>query len=115
MFKDCKTGGYNLEGTKANVHRLTNLILLIAIAYTISALKGKLIKNSGFQKYISRLDEKKRKSKRHSNFWIGLYGDLWIIAWDFLVNIVQDIMNINRSKLPLYQKGLRAMSILQKS
>jgi hypothetical protein len=26
MFKDCKTGGYNLEGSKANVQRLTNLI-----------------------------------------------------------------------------------------
>ena len=113
MFKDCKTGGYNLEETKANDHRLTNLILLIAIAYTISALKGKSIKNNGIQKYISRLDEAKRKSKRHSNFWIGIYGDLWIIAWEFLMDIIQDIMNINRHKLPLYQKGLRAMSMLQ--
>ena len=24
MFKDCKTGGYNLEGSKANVQGLTN-------------------------------------------------------------------------------------------
>jgi hypothetical protein len=32
MFKDCKSGGYNLEGSKASVERLTNLILLIAIA-----------------------------------------------------------------------------------
>ena len=113
MFKDCKTGGYNLEETKANDHRLTNLILLIAIAYTISALKGKSIKNNGIQKYVSRLDEAKRKSKRHSNFWIGTYGDLWVIAWEFLIDIIQDMMNINRHKLPLYQKGLRAMSMLQ--
>jgi hypothetical protein len=34
MFKDCKTGGYNLEGSQANTQRPTNLILLIAIAYT---------------------------------------------------------------------------------
>ena len=27
MFKDCKTGGYNLEGSQANVERLNNLIL----------------------------------------------------------------------------------------
>lgn len=113
MFKDCKTGGYNLEGTKANAHRLTNLILLIAIAYTMSALKGQLIKNNGIQKYISRLDEAKRSSRRHSNFWLGLYGNLWIIAWEFLVDIIQQMMNINRHKLPLYQKGLRAMSMLQ--
>ena len=95
MFKDCKTGGYNLEGTKANVHRLTNLILLIAIAYTISALRGKLIKNSGFQKYISRLKEVKRQSRRHSNFWVGLYGDLWIIAWELLVDVIQDIKKVS--------------------
>ena len=113
MFKDCKTGGYNLEGSKASTRRLKNLILLIAIAYTMSALKGKLIKHLGFQKYISRLKEVKRQSRRHSNFWIGMYGDLWIIAWEFLVDTIQDIMNINRHKLPSYQKGLRVMSILQ--
>ena len=33
MFRDCKSGGYNLEGSQANAQRLTNLILLIAIAY----------------------------------------------------------------------------------
>lgn len=115
LFKDCKTGGYNLEGSKANTHRLTNLILLIAIAYTISALKGKLIKQSGFQKYISRLKEVKRSSRRHSNFWLGLYGDLWIIAWDFLGDIVQNIININRHKIFNYQKGLRAISILKEA
>ena len=26
MFKDCKSGGYNLEGTKANTTRLTNIM-----------------------------------------------------------------------------------------
>ena len=29
------------------------------------------------------------------------------------MDIIQDMMNINRHKLPLYQKGLRAMSMLQ--
>ncbi len=48
MFKDCKTGGYNLEGSQANTQRLTNLILLIAIAYTGSCYHGKLIKKSGY-------------------------------------------------------------------
>ncbi len=31
MFRDCKSGGYNLEGSQANQQRLTNLILLIAV------------------------------------------------------------------------------------
>ena len=37
MFKDYKTGGYNLESAKANETRLNNLILLIAILYTINS------------------------------------------------------------------------------
>ncbi len=50
MFKDCKTGGYNLEGTHANISRLTNLVLLIAIAYTNKALYGEILKKKGQQK-----------------------------------------------------------------
>ncbi len=74
MFKDCKTGGYNLEGSKANTQRLTSLILLIAIAYTCTALKGKVFRQNQTAKYIARLQEKHRTDKRHSNFWLGLYG-----------------------------------------
>ena len=113
MFKDCKSGGYNLEGSRANAQRLTNLILLIALAYTASVIKGKSIKSSGFQKYVTRLTEAQRKSRRHSNFWVGIYGDLWVIAWEFLRDIIQDMMNLSRHKLPLYQNGLRAMSMIQ--
>ena len=55
MFKDCKSGCYNLEGSKASVERCTRLILLIAIAYTITALQGLKIKELSQQKYINRL------------------------------------------------------------
>ena len=113
MFKDCKSGGYNLEGSRANNQRLTNLILLIALAYTASVIKGKSIKNSGYQKYVARLSEAQRNSRRHSNFWLGLYGNLWIIAWDFLVDLIENMMNLTPHKLPHYQRGLKARSILQ--
>jgi hypothetical protein len=33
MFKDCKTGGYNLEASQANPDRLVRLILLIRFGY----------------------------------------------------------------------------------
>ncbi len=55
MFRDCKSGGYNLEGSQANTQRLTNLILLIALAYTASCLVGLNIRNTGYQEYINRL------------------------------------------------------------
>lgn len=72
MFKDCKSGGYNLEESKASVERLTNLVLLIAIAYTCAGLQGQIIKSKGQQRYVSRLKELNRMTRRHSNFWVGL-------------------------------------------
>ena len=54
----------NLEGSQANILRLTNLILLIALAYTSACFKGKSFKNQGHQKYITRLTEAPRKSRR---------------------------------------------------
>ena len=115
MFKDCKTGGYNLEGSRAKTERLTRLVLLIAIAYTTMVLQGKLIKNQGQQKYIARLKENKRNGKRHSNFWVGLYGYNWIITWEFCYSLVNLIMKINSHKSPYYQQGMKAMDLIKKA
>ena len=112
MFKDCKTGGYNLEGSQANTQGMTNLILLIAIAYTTSCYRVKLIKKSGYKNYICRLKEPRIKYKRHSNFWVGMYGELWVIAGEYLVEFVRDMMNFNPQKKLNYQRGLKALSIL---
>jgi hypothetical protein len=54
MFKDYKTGGYNLEGSQAQVERLTRLVLLIALAYTHSTLKGQTLRLQGQSEYIGR-------------------------------------------------------------
>lgn len=35
MLTDCKSGGYNREGYRASVERLTRRILLIPIAYSV--------------------------------------------------------------------------------
>ncbi len=93
----------------ANTHRLTNLILLIAIAYTASALKGKSIKNKGYQKYISRLTEPKRYVRRHSDFWVGLYGQSWVLAWGFCSGITEELMRLNWHKINEYKQGLKAL------
>jgi hypothetical protein len=113
MFKDCKTGGYNLEGSKANTKRLTSLILLIAIAYTATPLKGQIFRQKHQAKYIGRLQEKQRTDKRHSNFWLGLYGSLWINAWEFCSEFVNIMMMNNSHKLTNYQRGLNAMSLIE--
>jgi len=50
MFKDCKTGGYNLEKSHAFTERLKTLILLIDFAYSFATLQGKEIQKIGIQK-----------------------------------------------------------------
>ena len=77
MFKDCKSGGYNLEGSRASVERLTRLVLLIALSSTKAALQGLKINKLG-EKNISIVYNKFRKnSKGTVNFgWVhtGFYG-----------------------------------------
>jgi hypothetical protein len=114
MFKDYKKGGYNLEESKANEQRLTNLLLLIAIGYTNQTLKGKIIKNKGIQKYIGRRTEKKRKIKRNSNFWLGLYGEIWINNYQNYQEEIEKIMTINKNKMVFYYQGLQVKEKLEK-
>jgi hypothetical protein len=57
----------------------------------------------------------KQSLTRNSNFWLGLYGDVWIIAKDFVASWVEELMRANPNKLPFYQKGMKAMSIIQQA
>lgn len=113
MFKDCKTGGYNLEGSKASPERLISLILLIALAMTAAWLQGKRTKFQGQQHYICRPTERGRTRKRHSNFWIGLYGDNWIVSVHECQSWIEDLMGFVRNKRAFYHKGLKALSLIQ--
>ena len=112
MFKDCKTGGYNLEKSHANERRLNSLILLIAIAYSCDIFQGQKIKTMGIQKYVGRLTEYGRSIRRHSSFWIGLYGQSWVAGMEFCQEIVAELMRIRRNKLLFFQRGMRAMSLI---
>ncbi|MEM1172907.1 MAG: IS4 family transposase, partial [Cyanobacteria bacterium P01_H01_bin.35] len=110
MFKDYKTGGYNLESAKANETRLNNLILLIAISYTISSFQGQKIKNKGIQEYISRTNEKGRKERRHSSFCVGLSRIYWTINDNFIWELVENLMSFNPHKFIYYCRGIKAMN-----
>ncbi|MEH2276162.1 MAG: hypothetical protein V7K40_15575 [Nostoc sp.] len=68
------------------------IILLVALAkrlcrsfaYTCAVLIGRASTQVGLQKYLGRLQELKRSMRRHSAFWIGLYGCLSVGAMEFL-------------------------------
>jgi hypothetical protein len=113
MFRDFKKGGYNLEGTNVNGQRLISLLILIAIAYTISTTSGQRIKRMGIQKYVGRVKENGRTDKRHSSFYLGFYGETWLNFWSDCAELVMQLMEINPSKHPFYQRGLRAKRLIQ--
>ena len=113
MFKDFKTGGYNLETCRATGQRFQALVLLVAIAYTLTTEQGKRIRRKHIQHYVGRVSESTRPQKRHSDFWIGLYGQLWISSMDLWSNWAQQLMQLKPQKRYFFQCGLRAMSLIQ--
>jgi hypothetical protein len=74
MFRDFKSGGYNIEDTNVTGNRLISLILITAFAYSSATFKGQNIKSKGVQKYVGRIKEYGRAQRRHSSFYIALYG-----------------------------------------
>jgi hypothetical protein len=56
----------------------------------------------GIQKYVGRLTEAKRLPRRHSSFWIGLYGQSWVVGREFCQEIIAELMRIRRNKLPFF-------------
>ena len=112
MFKDCKTGGYNLESSQASPDKLIVLMILIALAMTSAWLQGKRTKLQGQEKYVCRPQETGRTRRRHSNFWIGLYGENWLIAFDCCQEWVESMLSFVHNKQSFYHKGLRAIKLI---
>lgn len=113
MFRDFKKGGYNLEETNVTGERFISLVLLIAIAYSSATIQGQQIKRKGIQKYVSRIKEYGRTERRHSSFYIGLYGQTWVNFKEICMDMVMELMRLNRNKRKNYQQGLRAMRLIE--
>lgn len=112
MFRDFKSGGYNMEDTNVTGSRLISLILIMAIAYSSATFKGQQIKGIGVQKYVGRVKEYGRIQRRHSSFYIGLYGQTWVDFLDSCWGLVVKLMKLNRHKLEDYLRGQRAMNLI---
>lgn len=113
LFKDLKSGGYHIEDCKADPRRLTALLVLMAIAYSIATIQGQQIRKKQVQQYIGRVKEPKRSHPRHSLFWIGLYGSLWIESFDLWFTLAEKLMALKPQKRRFFQRGLNAISLIQ--
>lgn len=112
MFRDCKSGGYNLEATQVCELRLNTLILLIAIAYTSAIIQGGEIKQKGVQKYTCRVKEPGRSERRHSTFHVGLSGRIWVEYVEKYREEAANLMRLSRNKRLYYQRGQRAFELI---
>ncbi|BAY38781.1 transposase [Nostoc sp. NIES-2111] len=112
MFRDFKSGGYNLEDTNVSGNRLISLILIIFFAYSMSTFQGQKIKRIGVQKYVARVKEYGRVTRRHSSFYVGLYSQTWLNFIDNCWCIVQKLMRLHRNKFEYYLRGMRAMELI---
>ena len=108
MFRDYKTGGYNIEGTGLKGERLIKIILLMAIAYSSAIFQGTEIQENQVQKYISRSKEPRKKYRRRSTFGIGQDGEQWVNYLAKHSELVQELMKLTPNKRRFYQKGVRA-------
>ncbi len=111
MFRDFKAGGYNLEGSQLSSALLSQLMILVAIAYTSATIQGQQIKRMGIQKYVARPETKSSGQRRHSSFYIGLHLFNWLRLQQLCQKIVDELLQINCRWLTHYQKGQRAIEL----
>jgi hypothetical protein len=113
MFRDCKTGGYDLEGTSLKGERLINMILLMTLAYSSGIFQGTEMKKKQVQKYVSRRKEPKKRYQRRSTFGVGLDGEKWVNYLEQYSDEVEELMKLTPNKRRFYQQGMRAATLIQ--
>ena len=76
-------------------------MILRALAMTSAWLQRKRSKLQGPKKYVSLPQETGRSRRRHSNFWIGLYRENGLIAFDSCQKWVESMLSFihNQSHL----------------
>jgi hypothetical protein len=113
MFRDCKKGGYDLEGTSLNGNRLINMILLMTLAYSSAIFQGTELRKKQVQKYVSRRKEAKKKYRRRSTFGVGVDAEKWVNYLEQYALEMQQLMKLTPSKRRFYEQGLRAATLIR--
>ena len=113
MFKDCKSGGYNLEQAKVHDLRFLALVLLMVIAYSLATCSGQVFKQIGVDRYVARFKEDERRYARHSEFGMGLYGYAWCYGMEIWPQWAWALMQLKPHKQRFFQRGLDALHLVR--
>ena len=115
FFKDCKTGGYNLENTRVNDKRFLALVVLMAMAYSLATLQGQHMQSLGIEAYAGRIQSHLDKTPRHSDFGYALYGQRWIYGMELWSKQAFELMALKPHKRLYFQRGLFALALMQQA
>jgi hypothetical protein len=110
---DCKTGGYDLEGTSLKGNRLINMILLMTLAYMEAIFQGTELRKKQVQKYVLRRKEPKKRYRRRSTFGCGLDGEKWVNYLEQYSEEVEELMKLTPNKRRFYEQGMRAATLIR--
>src|SRR4028119_691860 len=113
MFRNCKSGGYNLEGTGLRGSRLNSIILVMSLAYLKSTLQGDEINKLQGKKYVCRPKEAGKIYRRRSTFGVGLDGENWVKNLEQYHQETAELTNLSSHKRHFYQRGIRAQTIIR--
>ena len=111
MFRDFKSGGYNIEGSKLSNTLLSRLIIIVAIAYTSAIVQGRQIKQMGIQKYVARPETNEKGQRRHSSFYVGQHLHHWLQLQQLCQETLEALLKLNRRWINHYKKGQRAIEL----
>jgi hypothetical protein len=92
--------------------KLVRLVLLIAIRMTTAWLQGEKTSILRKSPYICGQKEAGRTKGRHSNFWVGLYGHNWRVAFDECEEWVEELVTSVGNKRTFYQGRLKAITLI---
>ncbi len=82
---------------------------------TSAWLQGEKTCTLGKSTYVCRPKEARKNRRRHSNFGVGLYGYNWIVAFHECQEWVEEFITSIRNKRIFYQRGLRAISLIEQA
>ncbi|MEP0879219.1 hypothetical protein NDA00_25825 [Funiculus sociatus GB2-M2] len=76
-------------------------------------MRGQRIRKKQAQRYVGRVNEPKRVENRHSHFWIGLYGSLWIDSHTLWSTLADKLRALKPQKRRFFGRGLNAIASIQ--
>ena len=112
MFRDCKSGGYQLEAAWVKRTRLNALLLVMTFSYALATGFGQTLQVSNVQPYLKRADDPKRIYPHRSVFWVGLSAYLWSMSMATFTPWANQLMALKPHKRLYFQRGLHALSFI---